>query len=349
MSGLAVRRCSNVLATLFGSTNAAVASLLLLGMAIWSAIPVIRWALLDAVWHGAPADCRPGGACWAYVWAKLSFFLFGFYPADLHWRAALATVLLLTALSSVLLPWFWNWMLLGACAGMYASALVLLSGGFGLPTVDSEAWGGLPLMLLLTTTGLGLGLPAGVVLALARRSRAPALRWPATALIELARGVPFISVLFMASLLVPLIIPGGLTPGKLVRAELAFALVAAAFIAEVLRGGLQAVSQGQSEGAAALGLDRFHALRLVILPQAFRIAIPGLANTAVVFLKDTSLVLVVGLTDPIGAVNAAAQDGQWLGHELEGYLFAACLYLILGLSLGCYAGWLEHELRSETH
>jgi general L-amino acid transport system permease protein len=304
-----------------------------------------RWAVLDAAWSGGPAACQAvAGACWSYVGAKFGFFIFGFYPVADRWRALAALALLMALLGCSLVPRCWTRRLLLAWPLTLVGVLWLLGGGTGLPVVSAESWSGLPLTVLLASFALVLGFPTGVLLALGRTSRLPLFRITCTVFIELQRGLPLICVLFMANILVPLLLPAGATPTKLLRAYFAFMLVAAAFIAEVVRGGLYAVPPGQAEAAQALGLGYWRTMRLVVLPQALRVSVPSLVGIAIGFFKDTSLVLVIGLTDFLGAVNGGAHDPAWLGHDVEGYVVAALVYFAFCFTASRYAAWLERRM-----
>ena len=315
-----------------------------------TAPPLLRWAVLDATWSGGPDACRAtAGACWAYVGAKLGLFLFGFYPAAERWRPLLALVLLLALAGATLVPRLWTRDLLLAWPATLAAVLWLLGGGLGLlPAVPSESWGGLPLTVLLASVSLIMGFPLGILLALGRTSRLPFFRALCTAAIELLRGLPLVAVLFMASVLVPLLTPAGATPGKLLRAGLALVAVSAAFIAEVVRGGLAAVPPGQTEAATALGLGYWRTMGTVVLPQCLRVSVPALVGVAISFFKDTSLVAVIGLSDLLGAVGAASRDPAWLGHDVEGYVFAAAVYFAFCLTASRYAAWLERRMARAT-
>lgn len=274
---------------------------------------------------------------------KYQFFLFGFYPSDARWRPLAALVLLLGLLFGSLLPRFWDRRLLVAWPLTLALVVWLLGGGWGLPAVPTEAWSGLPLTLLIASFALVLGFPLGVLLALGRTSRLPFFRVVCTGFIELQRGLPLVAVLFMASVMVPLLVPAGVTPGKLLRAYIAFTLVASAFIAEVVRGGLQAVAPGQAEAATALGLGYWRIMQRIVLPQCLRVSVPSLVGVAISFFKDTSLVTVIGLTDFLGAVSSASRDPAWLGHDVEGYAFAALVYFTFCFTASRYAAWLERR------
>ncbi len=307
---------------------------------------ISRWAVLDAAWSGGPDACRAAsGACWPYVGQKLGFFIFGFYPSGERWRPALALLVLLSLLGASMTPRFWGRRLLLAWPAALVCVLWLLGAGLFDPAVPSDVWSGLPLTVLLASFALVLGFPLGILLALGRVSGLPFFRTVCTGFIELLRGLPLVSVLFMASVMVPLLVPAGVTPGKLLRAYLALMLVAAAFIAEVVRGGLQAVPPGQAEAATALGLGYWRTMRLVVLPQCLRVSLPPLVGIAISFFKDTALVTVIGLTDFLGAVGAAARDPAWLGYDVEGYAFAALVYFLFCFTASRYAAWLERRMR----
>jgi general L-amino acid transport system permease protein len=211
--------------------------------------------------------------------------------------------------------------------------------------VPSDAWSGLPLTVLLASFALALGFPLGILLALGRTSALPFFRIVCTGFIEVQRGLPLVAVLFMASVLAPLLVPAGATPGKLLRADAAFMLVAAAFIAEVIRGGLQAVPPGQAEAARALGFGYWRIMQKIVLPQCLRVSVPALVGIAISIFKDTSLVAVIGLSDLLGAVGAASRDPAWLGHDVEGYVFAAAVYFSFTFAASRYAAWLERRMR----
>ena len=328
-----------LLAPLFGTRGNT--ALTLVGLAGIAAVApsLLRWAVLDAVFAGSRDDCQTAaGACWAFVGEKLSFFLFGLYPPELRWRPALAVLVIAALIGASLLPRFWRPGLLLAWLMGSAAAVVLMMGA---PT---NQWGGLPVSLMVTLAGVLGGMPLGVLLALGRRSRElPFIRLACVVWIELVRGVPLIAILFMVNVTVPLFLPEALTPEKLSRALIAYALAASAYFAEAVRGGLQGLPETQEEAARALGLSYWKATWLVILPQALRTAIPPLANTVISFIKETSLVMAIGLFDLLGTVQLAARDPQWLVTGTEGYLFAGTLYLALCAGTSAYAAWLERR------
>ena len=327
-----------------GNVAITVACLGLLGIIVPS---LLHWALLDAVWSGGPAACKAAsGACWAYVGEKIGFFLFGFYPAVERWRPGFALLLLLALMAVSLVPRLWSGRLLLAWPATLAAVIFLLGGGGGLVPVPTESWSGLPLTVLLASFALAAGFPLGILLALGRVSRLPLFRIVCTTAIELPRGLPLVAVLFMSSVLIPLLVPAGMTPTKLLRADLAFIIVAGAFIAEIVRGALNALPPGQEEAATALGLGYWRRQQLIVLPQALRISVPSLVGVAISFFKDTSLVTVIGLSDLLGAVNSGSRDPAWLGHDVEGYVFAALVYFGFCFGASRYAAWLERRLAS---
>jgi general L-amino acid transport system permease protein len=306
---------------------------------------LIDWAFIDAVWRPDPRACRAGeGACWGFIADKHRFILFGTYPFEQHWRPAVASVLLIALWIVSALRLFWRWWLtLVWAAGLAVIATLMWGGVLGLPYVENERWGGLILTLLLSTFGIAAAFPLSIVLALARRSQMPAIRGLAVGYIELVRGVPLISLLFMASVMLPLFLPSGVTIDKLLRAQLALIMFAAAYLAEVVRGGLQAISREQYEAADALGLSYFQKTTAVVLPQALRIAVPPLVSTFIGFFKDTSLVLIIGLFDLLSTIKVALTDPLWTGFGVEAYVFASLVYFVFCFAMSQYSRRLEHR------
>jgi len=312
---------------------------------LWIAYPFFEWAIVNAVWRPDAAACRAThGACWGFIAEKHRLILFGTYPYEQHWRPALATFLLLFLWGISSSRKFWNWKLLPIWAVGLTAIGVLMWGGIpGLPYVENERWGGLILTLLLTTFGLAFAFPLAILLALGRRSALPAIRALCVGYIELVRGVPLISLLFMASVMLPLFLPSGMTVDKLLRAQLAMILFAAAYLAEVVRGGLQGIPQGQYEMADALGLNYFQRTFFVILPQALRISVPALVNTFIGFFKDTSLVLIIGLFDLLSTIKVSLNDPQWAGSAVSAYLFAALVYFAFCFAASRYSRRFERR------
>jgi general L-amino acid transport system permease protein len=346
---LAMTRPSNLRARIRRSFETPLnAAITVVVVAIGSAIliPLGRWALINATWSGSAADCRAAanGACWAFIGRKLPFILFGLYPAAEHWRPALATAVLLELVVLTAMPRCWNrWLPLAWIAGL-AVALGLMHGVGGMEVVPTQAWGGLPITLLLTAIGLAAGFPIGVMLALGRRSHHPVPRALATAVVEVVRGVPLIAVLYVAVLVFPLALPTGIEVDKLVLAQAAVALFASAYLAEAVRSGLQMVPHARTEAALALGLGRWQAMRLVILPEALRTVIPSFISIAVGFFQDTSLIVIIGLFDLLNTARVAAQDPSWLGFYTEAYVFVGLIYFCGSAVLSRYGLWLEWRM-----
>jgi general L-amino acid transport system permease protein len=339
---------------LFGSWGSALATLGILWLA-WTLVPpFVQWAFLDAIWlspDSRPCRAEGAGACWALIAEKHRFILFGTYPYEQHWRPGVAILLLLALYVASALRRFWRPALALAWLGGLALIGLLMWGGVpGLPYVENERWGGLALTLLLATFGIAFAFPISILLALGRRSRLPAVRAICVGWIELVRGVPLISLLFMASVMLPLFLPEGVSIDKLLRALIAMIVFAAAYLAEVVRGGLQAVPHGQVEAADALGLGYARKTLLVILPQALRIAIPPLVNTFIAFFKDTSLVVIIGLFDLLTSIKVALGEPMWSGFGVEAYLFASLVYFVFCYAMSRYSQDLERELeRNRTH
>lgn len=336
-------------ARLFDSPLNALLTLFVAYAAVTALPAFFDWAVVKASFT-APDDrvCQAaGGACWAFIGAWFRFIVFGRYPYAEQWRPAL--VLLIFA--ALLLLSFAR--LLGARAlalgwiGGLAAVLLLMRGGvFGLAPVETELWNGLPLTLILAAGGLGAGFPLALLLALGRRSTLPAVRILSVAYIEIARGVPFIAWLFLGLIVLPLFLPPGVDIPKLWRAEVAFTLFIAAYLAEVVRGGLQAIPRGQYEAADALGLGYLQRMRLVILPQALSLTIPAQVNTFIGAFKDTTLISIIGLFDPLQDTNTALNDPNWRLAYAEGYVFIAALYFVFCYLMSLYSRGLERQARA---
>ena len=318
--------------------------------------PLLNWALFEATLFSAigaddpAAVCREGdGACWAFIAEWWRFILFGRFPYDEHWRPAVAVAVLIGLWVVSCDRRFWNRRLLYLWGAGLPLAFVLMAGGlFGLTEVPAVNWGGLPLTIGLSTFGIGLAFPIGVLLALGRRSNLPVIRVMCVTYIELVRGVPLITVLFMAGLMLPLFLPNWLTIDGLLRAQIGIILFAAAYLAEVVRGGLQSLPRGQYEAADSLGLTYWQKTGLIILPQALRVSIPPLVNTFIGLFKDTSLVFVVSLLDLVGAAKQALTNPAWRGFYQESYFFIAVLFFLFCFSMSKYSQWLEQHLNSGT-
>ena len=334
---------------LFGTPLNAVISLVCLWL-FWVTVNAAwGWLVTRAITEGGSAVCRAGsGICLPFLATKARFMIFGVYPYEEHWRPALSMVLFFVAIGVSMMPRFWGRWLLVLWAAVVLAGMVLIAGGaFWLKPVPTSLWSGLPLSFILTAVGLALGFPLGVVLALARASKLPAIRVIAVFFIEVVRGVPLISILFMATVMLPLFMPTGVTVDKLLRAQVAIIIFAGAYIAEAVRGGLQAIPRGQHEAAASLGLHYWQAMRLIVLPPALRIVIPPLVNISIGFFQDTTLVTIIGLLDFLSTIRTAMLDPEWVGAAvLEGYMFAATVYLVFSCGMGAYSRYLERRLRT---
>ncbi len=336
------------LKSLFGTPLNALITVICLWLIWRAASGVWGWLVARAVTEGGSQACKGAvGACWPFYEAKLRFMIFGVYPYEEHWRALAAMGVFFAAAGITMVPRFWSRRLLWLWGAAVVAIGALIAGGVaGLRPVPTSQWSGLPLSFLLSVVGIALGFPLGVVLALARASKLPAIRVLAVVFIEVIRGVPLISILVMASVMLPLFMPGGVTVDKLLRAQVAIIIFAAAYIAETVRGGLQAIPRGQHEAAAAMGLHYWQAMRLVVLPQALKIVIPPLVNIFIGFFQDTTLVTIIGLLDFLSTVRTAMQDPTWIGLAVvEAYAFAALVFLVFSYGMGAYSRFLERRLR----
>ncbi|MCU1716730.1 amino acid ABC transporter permease [Pseudomonas sp. 5P_3.1_Bac2] len=316
---------------------------------LWLTLPpLLQWAFIDADWQGTSrADCTSGGACWVFVQQRIGQFMYGFYPTELRWRVDLTLWLAVLAVAPLFVPRMPHKVryALALLVAYPCLAYWLLHGGFGgLTGVPTSQWGGLMLTLVIAAVGIAGALPLGILLALGRRSQMPAIRVICVTFIEFWRGVPLITVLFMSSVMLPLFLPEGLSFDKLVRALIGVILFQSAYIAEVVRGGLQAIPKGQYEAAAAMGLGYWRMMGLVILPQALKLVIPGIVNTFIALFKDTSLVIIIGLFDLLNSIKQASTDPAWLGMATEGYVFAALIFWLFCFAMSRYSQHLERKL-----
>lgn len=341
-----------VRANLCSSWWSTAVTVLLAYLLVRGCMALVQWSVLEAVWSVPAGDtnaCRMvqgAGACWAVVTAKYRFILFGTYPHVEQWRPALCVGLFVALYAASAQRVLWRRELVLIWIATLTAIGVLTWGGvLGLAFVPQERWGGLPVTLILATFGIALAFPIAIVVALGRRSDMPAIRWLCIAYIELIRGVPLISLLFVASVLFPLFLPDGVDLDKLLRAQIAIVLFAAAYLAEVIRGGLQSLPKGQYEAAAALGLGYGHMMCLVILPQALRRVIPPMVNTFIALFKDTSLVLVIGLFDLLTAAKTAIVEPAWQGFGIEVYLVVGAIYFAFCFAMSRYSRSLERHLR----
>jgi general L-amino acid transport system permease protein len=345
-----------VRANLFSSWLNSLVTIALAYFIVKYAIGFVDWAFVNAIWSvpndaaGRPdtSSCRDNkglGACWAVINEKHRFMLFGTYPYEQHWRPAVVCVLFVGLYIVSAMRRFWRMELALIWAAVLTVIPVLMWGGvLGMPYVPQERWGGLPITLILATFGLAFAFPLAILVALGRRSKLPAIKALCVLYVELIRGVPLISLLFMASVMFPLFLPEGMNIDKLLRAQIAIILFAGAYLAEVVRGGLQALSKGQYEAAEALGLSYWQKTGLIILPQALRLVIPPLVNTFIGFFKDTSLVLIIGIFDLLTAGKTAIIEPMWQGFAVEVYVTIGLIYFVFCFAMSQYSAKLESEL-----
>jgi general L-amino acid transport system permease protein len=343
----------NLLSTPFNIALTVIIALLL----AWIIPDLVKFLLLDAVWTGADRDAcrevvqhREIGACWPFVWERLPYFIYGSYPIPQRWRVDIFFAML--AVGVVWLLWFRAprhdlgalYFFIVLPIGSY----ILLHGfeAIGLPVVDTVLWGGVLVTIVVASVGIVVSLPLGILLALGRRSHMPTVKLFSTFYIEFVRGVPLVTVLFMASVMLPLFVPEQFEPDKLLRALIGIALFAAAYMAEVVRAGLQAVPKGQFEGAMAVGLTYSQRMRLIVLPQALKVTIPNIVNTYIGLFKDTTLVFIVGIFDLLRTIEVARIDPKWATPvtSTTGYAVAAMFYLVFCYAMSRYARATEARL-----
>ena len=350
---LALRGRDWLRANLFSTPGNTATTIVVLALAAWLGGKFVSWAVLDAVWGRASVatcDALAGhGACWAVVAEKWQQMLFGIYPQGEQWRPAAAVLIFCSILVLSAMRAFWRVRRLAVLwIGGSLACGWLMAGGLGLAPVRTALWGGLPITLMLAVFGTLLAFPLGVLLALGRRSQLPLVRAVSIVYIELVRGVPLITVLFMASIMFALFMPEGITFDKLLRAQVAIVLFNAAYIAEVVRGGLQSLPRGQYEAAGALGLGYWQTQLLVVLPQALKVTIPAQVNSFIDNFKDTSLVIIVSIFDFLYAVRqAVVSDLHWRHYFVEAYLFAMVVYWVFCYAMSHYSQWLEKHLSRE--
>jgi general L-amino acid transport system permease protein len=344
-------------ANLFATPTSVVLTVLTAIFLLWVVPDALNFLFFDAVWSGTDreaciyTEARPVvGACWPFVWERLPYFIYGSYPIPERWRVDIFFALLAVGI---------GWMLwlkaprrdLGAIYFFIVlpiASFILLHGApwLGLYHVDTALWGGALVTIVVGTVGIIFSLPIGIVLALGRRSRMPTVKTLSIMFIEFVRGVPLITVLFMASVMLPLFVPEEYSPDKLVRALVGIALFASAYMAEVVRAGLAAIPKGQFEGAQAVGLSYAPMMRLIILPQALRITIPNIVNTYIGLFKDTTLVFIVGLFDLLKTIEVARIDPKWAAPTTSstGYAVAALFYFVFCYGMSRYARATEMRL-----
>ncbi len=332
---------------LFSSVTNTALTVLSVAALVALARPLLRWSVLAAHWGSIDhAGCTAGGACWTFVRLRLPLLVYGHYPEAERWRVTLAGALLVAFAVPVLRQGRHRGRFLAALPLLPALAGLLLVGGVpGLPAVDLDAWGGLMLNVVIAVLVTAAALPLGVVLALGRQSRLPVVRSASAVFIETWRGLPLLGVLFVSAVMVPLFLPNGVSAGRLLRAVVALSLFYGAYMAEVVRGGLQGVAGGQDEAGYCLGLRPLQVTWLVTLPQALRQSIPGLVNTAIDLFKDTTLVSIIGLFDLLGTMSQALRDPAWPGLAAEGFTFVSLVFFACCFVLSLCSRVVERQLR----
>jgi len=338
--------------TNFNSSNInAILTLLVIFALIKFIPPVLNWFIFDADFLGnTKEDCTSGGACWVFVKVWFNRFVYGMYPDAEQWRINTAFIMLFSLVGAAFFvpEKFKKYLLIFLIFIYPIIGLKLISGGdFGLKFVETGAWGGLSLTFIVSAFALILCFPVGMFLALGRRSNLPAIKYSSIGFIELWRGVPLITVLFMSAVMFPMFLPDGTYVDKLIRVLIAITLFEAAYMAEVIRGGLQALPRGQYDAAKSLGMGYWNMHFLIILPQALKLVIPGIANTFLALVKDTPLIFVVGLLELAGMVNLAKTNPKWLGMAMEGYVFAGLVFWVICYAMSRYSQNLEKKLKTE--
>ena len=324
-------------------------------LSIWiiyiSVPPVIQWAFLEADWVGSSRDdCTKDGACWVYIGFWFKQIMYGRYPETEVWRINVSYILLVGSLVPLLIPGFkYKGLITIFLLFVYPTISYFLFYGdsFGLLLVETPLWGGLFLTLVISLVGIVASLPIGILLALGRRSSMPIVKALSIGFIEIWRGVPLITVLFMSAVMFPMFLPDGTFIDKLIRVLIAITLFEAAYMAEVVRGGLQALPKGQYEAARSLGMGYWKMNLLIILPQALKLVIPGIANTLLALVKDTPLIFVVGLMELAGMIGLAKTNPKWLGMAMEGYVFAGLVFWVICYAMSRYSQNLERKLSTE--
>ncbi|HEY0295894.1 MAG TPA: amino acid ABC transporter permease [Bordetella sp.] len=334
---------------LFSSPLNALLTILAAWFLLMAVPALLEWVLIKAHFTGTSEVCRAdrSGACWSFIVDKHRLILFGTYPYEQQWRPLAATLVMVAMVVAGGMRRFWNLKIVVIwTAGLVLSGVLMWGGVLGLGYVEDSLWGGLPVTLLLSVFGIILAFPLGVMLALGRRSDMPAIKTLCVVYIELIRGVPLISMLFMASVMIPLFLPEGFNIDKLLRAQIAIIMFTAAYIAETVRGGLQAIPKGQYEGADSIGLSYWQKMRKIILPQALRLVIPPIVSTFISLFKDTSLVVIIGTFDLMLTAKTAMSDVAWRGFSAEGYVFIGLIYFAFCFSMSKYSQALEKRLRT---
>jgi general L-amino acid transport system permease protein len=351
MSTMALSGWSVWRSRLFSTPFASATTIALALVAAWVLWPALRWAFIDAQWSGTNrADCTGTGACWVFIRARFGQFMYGLYPADQRWRIDAWTLGMIASLAAMILIPAQHKLRLGAALLVILPpfGIWLFGGGWGLVPVESRNWGGLALTMFISVYASLIAIPLGILFALGRQSRLPLIRTLSVIFIEFWRGVPIIAVIFLASLLLPLILPAGVGIDRLARAIIGLGFVIAAYMAEAVRGGLQSLPKGQGEAATALGLGYWQSVGFIILPQALRISLPAMTNEFIALVKNTTLVLVVSILDLLGVAQASLADPNWTGMNMEAYVFSGSIYWIICFALSRWSRHLEQNAAKKT-
>lgn len=331
---------------LFSDTVSAILTLLSFYLIYLTLPPLLDWMIFDATWTGSKDEITKDGARWIFIFEKFNQFIYGFYPEELYWRPNLALaiftlyVIMFKYINSTKLRVF-------IVISLPIITYILVAGGFGFEEVQTDKWGGLLLTVIVASVGIVASFPIGILFALGRQSNMPIIRTISVMYIEFIRGVPLITILFMSSVILPLFFPENMDFDKLLRALIGITLFQAAYIAEVVRGGLQAIPKGQYEAADSMALSYWQTMGLIILPQALKISIPNIVGSFISLFKDTTLVLIIGLFDILAMVTLTNSDTNWLGFETEGYVFVTLIYWVICFSMSKYAKAVEDRFNTD--
>ena len=343
-----IRILDNFNKSVNSTTFNAILTLLIIFILFKYTPPLLDWLIFDADFIGSTKeDCTSGGACWVFVKVWFKRFMYGMYPNPEQWRINTAFLILFTLIGAAFFvsPKYKKYIILFMLFIYPIIGIKLISGGiFGLKWIETGAWGGLSLTLIVSAFALILCFPIGMFLALGRRSELPVVKYSSIGFIEIWRGVPLITVLFMSAVMFPMFLPDGTYMDKLMRVIIAITLFEAAYMAEVIRGGLQALPRGQYDAAKSLGMGYWRMHLFVILPQALKLVIPGIANTFLALVKDTPLIFVVGLLELAGMIGLAKTNPKWLGMAIEGYVFAGLVFWVICYAMSRYSQRLEKRL-----
>lgn len=330
---------------LFSTLPNSILTLLSFALIFYTLPPLLDWLIFDATWSGTKEEITGNGARWIYIYEKFNLFIYGFYPEEQYWRPNL--ILAIFILFVIIFKKVVNTKLrIFLVISFPIIAFILLHGGLGLEIIPTNKWGGLLLTIVVASVGIIASFPIGIIFALGRQSNMPIIRTLSIIYIEFIRGVPLITLLFMSSVILPLFFPENMDFDKLLRALIGITLFQAAYIAEVVRGGLQAIPKGQYEAADSMALSYWQTMGLIILPQALKISIPNIVGSFISLFKDTTLVLIIGLFDMLAMVTLTATDANWLGFETEGYVFVTFIYWVICFSMSKYAKSIENKFNT---